>query len=127
DAARFEPPESALKEERFESFPGAVFTGSDVIGRVLVKKAARLSPTINIKTVAVNDLIQSARGFFRPITVQLDAAALALGALRKNSESLAFARTRVERGETERWLYEVLAYASGFGLWEREVLHSVSG
>src|SRR5207247_8284694 len=115
DAAWFEPPEGALKEERFESFPRAIVAdGYDVIGRVLVKKAARLNATINIKTVAVNDLIQSARGFFGPITVQLDAAALALGALRKNGESLAFTRTGVEYGEIGSGIYEVVADASGF-------------
>jgi len=127
DAAWFDPPEGALKEERFESFPGARVTGSDVIGRVLVKKAARLNATINIKTVAVNDLIQSARGFFRPKTVQLDAAALALGALRNSRECLTFTRARVEYGETGSGIYEVLADASGFGLGEREVRHSESG
>src|SRR5207249_1609112 len=99
-AARLEPSVGMLQEKRFQPLASAILAGDGVVRRVQEHARARLDLAIHIEAVTVNHLIEPLTRLFRSIGVQLNATALALGALRNNGESLSFARARVERGET---------------------------
>ena len=124
--AWFEPPVRVLEEERFKSVSRAITVGGVIVGRVHERAREGLNLAFHVKAVAVNDLIEPLPGFFRSISIQLDAAALAAAPVGDHGERLAFARARVECGEAGSGKYEVLSDAASFRLRQREVSHSES-
>src|SRR5215472_19350230 len=119
DAAWFEPAVGVLEEERFKSLTRAVAVGGDIVGRVDERAREGLNLAFHVKAVAVNDLIKPLFSLFRPISVQLDAAALAASPVGDHGERLAFTSTRVKYCEVRGGENDVLPDAAGFRLGQR--------